>query len=213
MPSPLYRRSRRSQAVVCSSTTGGPFPAWLGSFGSTCTAHAHTRARAHARARPRCTLQNTFPQHCTSTTTAHFCTCTLTCTPRSGAGGRCGLCRAWRRVSQPPIRRRASLRGLQPPQHEAAGRFAAALQFGGMGRTELRPSDRAACNGFVVLQWPRVPAHGPRVTASAAHERVASKAFVCACWLRLLGVVRAFVVRTRPHARVATLPPCTRHAL
>ena len=75
-----------------SSTTGGPFPARVGAFGSPCAAHAHTRARAHARARPRCTLQHTFPQHCTSTTTAHFCMCKLTCPYRSGASGRGGRC-------------------------------------------------------------------------------------------------------------------------
>jgi len=35
---------------LCSSTTGGPFPVWVGSFGSTCAAHAHTRARASTHA-------------------------------------------------------------------------------------------------------------------------------------------------------------------
>ena len=167
----------------CCSTTGGPFPAWVGSFGSTCTAHAHTRARAHARARPRCTLQNTFPQHCTSTTTAHFCPCTLTCASvcgsvRAGAAG-FGLCqaRARGRGSRPPIRRQGPLRGLQPPTHEAAWRFATALQSGGMGAMEARPSDHAACDGFLVLHWLRMPARRPRVGASAAYERVVSRAF------------------------------------
>ena len=97
-----------------SSTTGGPFPARVGAFGSPCTAHAHTRARAHARARPRCTLQNTIPLHCTSTTTAHFCTCTLTCSRRSGAGGRGGHCRARHGRAAPFYRHREPPRGLQP---------------------------------------------------------------------------------------------------
>ena len=80
---------------LSSSRTGGRFPARVGSLGSTCAAHAHTRARAHARARPRCTLQNTFPQHCTSTTTALFCICILTCASHSGEGGRGELGWAW----------------------------------------------------------------------------------------------------------------------
>ena len=84
-------RARGQVRWLHSSGTGGPFPARVGSFGSPCAAHAHTRARAHARVRPRCTLQHTFPQHCTSTTTAHFCTCKLTCALRSGASGRGGL--------------------------------------------------------------------------------------------------------------------------
>ena len=76
-----------------------------------------------------------------------------------------------------PIRRREQLRGLQPPQHDAAGRFAAALQFGGIGAMEARPYDHATCNGFLMLQWLRIPARRPRVGASAAHERVVSRAF------------------------------------
>ena len=76
---------------LSSSRTGGPFLARVGSFGSPCAAHTHTRARARACTRPRCTLQHTFPLHCTSTTTAHLCTCALTCALRSGASGRGGL--------------------------------------------------------------------------------------------------------------------------
>ena len=142
----------------------------------TCT-HARARARAHACARPRYTLQNTFPQHCTSTTTAHFCTCTIACVSGSGARGRGGLYQARGRGSRPPIRRQGPLRGLQPPTHEAAWRFATALQSGGMGAMEARPSDHAACDGLLMLQWLRIPARRPRVGASAAHERVVSRAF------------------------------------
>ena len=136
-----------------SSRTGGRFPARVGSLGSTCAAHAHTRARAHARARPRCTLQNTFPQHCTSTTTALFCICTLTCASHSGAGGRDGLGLAWHRRSQPLVRRRESLRGLQPPPHDAAVRFTSASHSGGRSAVEVRRPDRAAGDGFLMHHW------------------------------------------------------------
>ena len=96
-----------------SSGTGGPFLARVGSFGSPCAAHTHTRARARACTRPRCTLQHTVPLHCTSTTTAHLCTCALTCALRSGASGRGGLYWARHGWAAPIFRRCGPLRGLQ----------------------------------------------------------------------------------------------------
>ena len=137
-----------------SSTTGGPFPARVGAFGSPCAAHAHTRARAHARVRPRCTLQHTFPQHCTSTTTAHFCMCTLTCPHRSGASGRGGRCWARHGWAPPIFGHREPPRGLQPPQHHAAGRLAAAVQKDGWGASGQRWPTQAACDSSFMFQWP-----------------------------------------------------------
>ena len=129
-----------------SSRTGGRFPARVGSLGSTCTAHAHTHARASTlmtHEHTPITLQNTFPQHCTSTTTAHFCMCKLTCSYRSGASGRGGRCWARHGWAPPISGHREPLRGLQPPQHHAAGRFAAAMQNDGWGVSGQRWSTRA----------------------------------------------------------------------
>ena len=89
---PMAGGSMRASAGPPSqrSAQGEPRPVAPGPSGSTYAAHNHTRARAHARARPRCTLQNTFPQHCTSTTTALFCICTLTCATTYGPTWRHG---------------------------------------------------------------------------------------------------------------------------
>ena len=124
------------------SAQGEPRPVARGPSGSTCAAHNHTRARAHARARPRCTLQHTNPLHCTCTTHAHFCSCTLTCPPRSGASGRGGRCWARHGWAPPIFGHREPPRGLQPPQHHAAGRFAAAVQHDGWGVSGQRWSIR-----------------------------------------------------------------------
>ena len=111
------------------STQGGPRPVAPGPSGSTCAAHNHTRARAHARARPRCTLQHTIPLHCTFTTHAHFCTCTMTYPPRRGAGGRSGRRRARQGGAAPTERHRGPPQGLQPLQHEATRRFGTSNQL------------------------------------------------------------------------------------
>ena len=139
---PMAGGSMRASARPPSqrSAQGEPRPVAPGPSGSTCTAHNHTRARAHARARPRCTLQNTIPLHCTSTTTAHFGTCTLTCSRRSGASGRGGRCRARHGRAAPFYRHREPPRGLQPPQPEASKRFAMVLLFVDKSAAGLRPS-------------------------------------------------------------------------
>ena len=130
-----------------SSATGGPFPARVGAFGSPCAAHAHTRARTHVPTRPRCTLPHTFPWHCTSTTTAHFCTCKLTCAPHSGAGERGGLCWARLRDPRPRFRRRRPQRGIQAPQHKASWRLAMELHFVDKSAAGLRRD----CRGRLVI--------------------------------------------------------------
>ena len=133
------------------SAQGEPRPVAPGPSGSTYAAHNHTRARAHARARPRCTLQHTNPLHCTCTTHAHFCSCTLTCPPRSGASGRGGRCWARHGWAPPIFGHREPPRGLQPPQHHAAGRFAAAVQHDGWGVSGQRWSIRAARDNSFML--------------------------------------------------------------
>ena len=158
-----------------SSGTGGPFPARVGSSGSACAAHAHTRARARARTRPRCTLQHTFPMHCTSTTTAHSCTCTLTCASRSGASGRDGLCWARRRGSRPRIRRRGPQRGLHPSQHEAARRMAMDLQLVDKSAAGRWPSSCDARHASMGPRRPRMPSRSTRARSSAARERTAQR--------------------------------------
>ena len=160
---------------LCSSTTGGPFPAWVGSFGSTCAAHAHTRARAHARTRPRCTLQHTSPLHCTSTTTAHFCTCQLTCAHRSGASGRGGRCRARHGRAAPIRRHRERLRGLQPPQHQASKRFSMDLLSVDKSAAGLGPSSCGERHAAIVHQRPPMRGRSERACASAAQERAAQR--------------------------------------
>ena len=140
----------------------------------TCT-HARASTRAHAPT-VHGTLQHTFPQHCTSTTTAHSCMCKLTCPYRSGASGRGGRCWARHGWAPPISGHREPLRGLQPPQHHAAERFAAAVQNGGWGVSRQRWSIRAARDNSFMLRWPWMPARRPRGGASAAHERVASRA-------------------------------------
>ena len=154
-----------------SSGTGGPFPTRVGAFGSACAAHTHTRARAHARTRPRCTLQHTFSWHCTSTTTAHFCTCKLTCACHSGAGGRGGPCWPRDRVSRPPNRRCKPLRGLHGPQHKAQRRFAMELQFVDKSAAGLRPPSRSAQHASIRPRRPRMPGRSERAHASAARQR------------------------------------------
>ena len=158
-----------------SSGTGGPFPARVGSSGSACAAHAHMRARAHTRARPRCTLHHTFPLHCTSTTTAHFCTCTLTCSRRRGASGRGGLYWARHGWAAPIFRHREPLRGLQPPQQEAAKRFAMVLHFVHKSAAGLGPSSCSVRHASMVPRRPRMPSRSARACASAARQRTAQR--------------------------------------
>ena len=126
------------------STLGEPRPTRVGSSGGTCAAHSDARARARARARPRCTLQHTISLHCTCSTHAHFGTCALTCTPRRGASGRGG--RHWARHGRATSqeRHRGPSRGPQPPQHDAARRFAAALQLVDKDAAGRESSGRAA---------------------------------------------------------------------
>ena len=168
-------RARGQVRWLHSSGTGGPFPARVGSSGSPCAAHTHTRARAHARARPRCTLQHTFSLHCTSTTTAHFCTCTLTCASRSGTSGRGGLSWARHRAPQPQIQRREPPRALQPPQQQAARRIPMDLHFVDKSAAGRRPSSRGARHASMVPQRPRMPGRRARACASAAQERAAQQ--------------------------------------
>ena len=158
-----------------SSTTGGPFPARVGAFGSPCAAHAHARARAHAPTRPRCTLTHTFPWHCTNTTTAHFCTCKLTYAPHSGAGERGGLCWARLRGSRPRLGRREPPRGLQRPQHKASRRFAVALQFVDKSAAGPGPSSCSERHASMAQRRPRMPGRSARACASAARQRTAQR--------------------------------------
>ena len=132
------------------STLGEPRPTRVGSSGGTCAAHSDARARAHARARPRCTLQHTISLHCTCSTHAHFGTCALTCTPRRGASGRGG--RHWARHGRATSqeRHRGPSRGPQPPQHDAARRFAAALQLVDKDAAGRESSGRAARHGSIM---------------------------------------------------------------
>ena len=162
---------------LSSSETGGPFLARVGSFGSPCAAHTHTRARARACTRPRCTLQHTFPLHCTSTTTAHLCTCALTCALRSGASGRGGLYWARHGWAAPIFRHREPLRGLQPPQQEAAKRFAMVLHFVDKSAAGLRPSGCSARHASIVPRRPRMPGRSVRACACAARQRTAQRPF------------------------------------
>ena len=154
-----------------SSGTGGPFLARVGSFGSPCAAHTHTRARARACTRPRCTLQHTFPLHCTSTTTAHLCTCALTCALRSGASGRGGLYWARHGWAAPIFRHREPLRGLQPPQQEASRRFAMELQLVYKSAAGPGPSSCGERHASIRPQRPRMPSRSERARASAARQR------------------------------------------
>ena len=158
-----------------SSGTGGPFLARVGSFGSPCAAHTHTRARARACTRPRCTLQHTFPLHCTSTTTAHLCTCALTCALRSGASGRGGLYGARHGWATPTLRHRGPLRGLQPPQQEASRRFAMELQLVYKSAAGPGPSSCSERHASIRPQRPRMPGRSMRACASAARERAAQQ--------------------------------------
>ena len=132
------------------STLGEPRPTRVGSSGGTCAAHSDARARAHARARPRCTLQHTISLHCTCSTHAHFGTCALTCTPRRGASGRGG--RHWARHGRATSqeRHRGPSRGPQPPQHDAARRFAAALQLVDKDAAGRRSSGRATRHASIM---------------------------------------------------------------
>ena len=132
------------------STLGEPRPTRVGSSGGTCAAHSDARARAHARARPRCTLQHTISLHCTCSTHAHFGTCALTCTPRRGAGGRGGRHRARHGRATSQERRRGPSRGPKPPQHDAAGRFAAGLQLVDKDAAGRRSSGRATRHASIM---------------------------------------------------------------
>ena len=153
------------------SAQGEPRPVAPGPSGSTCAAHNHARARAHERARPRCTLQHTIPLHCTCTTHAHFCMCKLTCPRRRGASGRGGLYWARHGWAAPIFRHREPLRGLQPPQQEAAKRFAMVLHFVDKSAAGLGPSSCSARHASMVPRRPRMPGRSARACASAARQR------------------------------------------
>ena len=171
-------RARGQVRWLHSSGTGGPFPARVGSSGSPCAAHTHTRARAHARARPRCTLQHTFPLHCTSTTTAHFCTCKLTGAHRSGASGRGGRRRARHGRARPKSWHREPQRGLQPPEQEASKRFAMVLQIvdkSAAARALAVELRRAACLDHALKAAHAWPQHARMLERRAgAHGAAAS---------------------------------------
>ena len=138
-------------------------------------AHARASIRAHApTVHTPAHISMILHKHDTSTF-LHLQADMLTPQRRERARlGRGGRLKARHGTAPPDIRRCGPLRGLQPPQHEAAGRFADAVQMGGMNTVGRCRPDRAARDGLLVIRWPQMPARKPRGRCSIEHARLAS---------------------------------------
>ena len=140
--------------------------------------------RAHARARTRAYAPSVHtPAHIS--TALHnqarplhifdFGACALTCTCRSGASGRGGLHRARHGGAAPIFRHREPPRALQPPQQEAAKRFAMVLLLVDKSAAGLGSSSCDARHASIMPRRQRMPGRSMRACASAARERAAQQ--------------------------------------
>ena len=122
-----------------------------------------------------CEVLNVTARHSAITTTAHFGACALTCTCRSGASGRGGLHRARHGGAAPIFRHREPPRALQPPQQEAAKRFAMVLLLVDKSAAGLGSSSCDARHASIMPRRQRMPGRSMRACASAARERAAQQ--------------------------------------